>query len=285
MSSINKELTVVQLDLVNSSKSFQDIYTKYNLGNETLAKFIQQIEEIIATAFNQSIKNQEIQGEFTKIETALADGCRLTFESVENAYNFIRIFCRKVNERNEETGIDQWCFRIGAATGNVDYDPERMNPMISNVLVVVKELETGAFPGWLFIDEMTYNALSQEIRTNFSSQTFENKHGQSRQAYGCPMLANYVQSIRPIIWTDKNKQALIKIIKDVFTEQELITICDNNTGSLGGNPYHAISGNTVNARYSDLVNHLIKKGFIDSFLNILCQESTHFANLVESLRK
>ncbi|MBD2138629.1 hypothetical protein H6F32_13760 [Anabaena sp. FACHB-1237] len=85
--------------------------------------------------------------------------------------------------------------------------------------------------------------------------------------------------------TDEYKQVLIKIIKDVFREQELRTICDNNTGSLGGNPYHAIAGTTVNARYSDLVKYLISRGFIDSFLNILCQDSERFCDLVNYLNE
>ena len=84
--------------------------------------------------------------------------------------------------------------------------------------------------------------------------------------------------------TDENKQVLIKILQDVFTEEELKTICENNTSQLQGNPYHEISGNTANARYSSLVNHLIRKGLIDSFLEILCKSSEHFADLVKSLR-
>ena len=84
--------------------------------------------------------------------------------------------------------------------------------------------------------------------------------------------------------TDDNKQVLIKILQDVFTEEELKTICENHTSKLKGNPYDAITGNTVNARYSSLVNHLIKKGLIDSFLEILCKSSKHFADLVKSLR-
>lgn len=189
-SSTKIKLTVVQLDLVNSSKSFQAIHNKYNLGAEALAIFIKQIEDIISTAFNQSIENRRIQTHLTKIETPLADGCRLTFESVENAYDFVKIFCEMVDKRNQKPGIDQWCFRIGAATDDIVYDPERPNQMIGNVFMVVKELESGAFPGWLFVDKMTYNELSQD---KFSKQSFKNKHDECREAYGYPMLVNYQQ--------------------------------------------------------------------------------------------
>ena len=216
-SSTKIKLTVVQLDLVNSSKSFQDIHNKYNLGVEALAIFIKQIEDIISTAFNQSIENRRIQTHLTKIETPLADGCRLTFESVENAYDFVKIFCEMVDKRNQKPGIDQWCFRIGAATDDIVYDPERPNQMIGNVFMVVKELESGAFPGWLFVDKMTYNELSQD---KFSKQSFKNKHDECREAYGYPMLVNSAQPINPIIWTDDdNKQVLIKILQYIFTEE------------------------------------------------------------------
>ena len=79
--------------------------------------------------------------------------------------------------------------------------------------------------------------------------------------------------------TDAQKQELIKILQDVFTEEELKTICENNTSKLKRNLYHAITGNTVDARCSSLVNYLIRTGLIDSFLQILCQESERFANL------
>jgi len=213
----------------------------------------------------------------------MADGYRLIFEYPENAYKFVEIFCRLVNERNQKPGIDQWMFRFGAATDReINYDPKAINIFTGHGFLRAKELEAGAFPGWLFVDEMTYDELSQD---KFSKQSFKNKHGKFTEAYGYPMLENYVQPIKPIIWTDDdNKQVLIKILQDVFTEEELKTICENNTSKLKGNPYDAITGNTVNARYSSLVNHLIRKGLIDSFLDILCKSSEHFADLVKSLR-
>ena len=281
------QLTIVQLDLVNSSQSFEELFKKYDLGNETLRVFIKKIEEIVTPALNESTKNYNIDSNFTKIEMSMADGYRLIFEYPENAYKFVEIFCRLVKERNQKPGIKQWMFRFGAATApDINYDPGDLNKFAGYAFLMVKELEAGASNGWLFVDDMTYNELSQDIQNKFSKdkQSFKNKHNESREAWGCQMLENYVQPIRPIIWTDDdNKQELIKILQDVFTEEELKTICENNTSKLKGNPYHAITGNTVDARYSSLVNHLIRKGLIDSFLDILCKDSEYFANL--ALRK
>ena len=285
------QLTIVQLDLVNSSQSFKDLFEKYDLENEILRAFIRKIEAIVKPAFDKSTNTYNIDSNLTKIEMAMADGYRLIFQFPQNAYEFVQIFCELVNERNQKPGIDQWMFRFGAATDpDINYDPEAINKFTGYGFLKAKELEAGAFPGWLFVDKMTYSKLSQDIQNKFSKQSFKNKHNESREAYGYPMLANYVQpikpTIKPIIWTDDdNKQVLIKIFQDVFTEEELKTICENNTSKLKGNPYDAITGNTVNARYSSLVNHLIRKGLIDSFLDILCQDTEHFANLVKSLRK
>ena len=285
--STNINLTVVQLDLVNSSKSFQSIHTKYDFGNAGLREFIKQIEEIISKAFQKSVENREIKHHLTKIETPMADGCRLTFESVENAYDFVKIFSQSIDERNQKTGIDQWSFRIGAATDNVNYDPSRINQMVGNILMVVKELETGAFPGWLFIDETTYNRLSPDIRNKFSQQNFTNKHQQQKNAWGCPMFvnSNVESQPQPILWTDVNRQQLISILNDVFTEEELQTICINNQKKLKGNLYSKIQGNTPSARASYLVDYLIRRRLIDDFLDILCQKEESFADLVKSLLK
>ncbi|MBD2511816.1 hypothetical protein H6G91_32025 [Nostoc muscorum FACHB-395] len=71
---------------------------------------------------------------------------------------------------------------------------------------------------------------------------------------------------------DEKKKELINILTTVFSEDELKTICMNNTTKLKGNPYDAISGNTFNDRCSYLVNYLIKKGLIDDFLNICLKD-------------
>lgn len=86
-----------------------------------------------------------------------------------------------------------------------------------------------------------------------------------------------------IIWNDQKKQHLIKILQEVFTEEEIKTICMNHQTQLKGNPFAAIPGDTVNARFIYLVDYLIRRGLIDDFLNILCQQEEYFASKVLSL--
>lgn len=278
------QLTIVQLDLVNSSQSFKDLYEKYDLGNETLQDFIRKIEAIVKPAFDKSTNTYNIDSNLTKIEMAMADGYRLIFQFPQNAYEFVQIFCELVNERNQKPGIDQWMFRFGAATDpKINYNPENLNKFTGNGFLDVKELEAGAFPGWLFIDEMTYSKLSQDIQNKFSKQSFKNKHNESREAYGYPMLANYVQPINPIIWTDEKRKNLRELIQTTFTEQQLKDICTENEQRLRGNLYDLVEGPTYKSKLINLVRYLHQNNLINIFLTILSNENQNFASQINSL--
>lgn len=278
------QLTIIQLDLVNSSQSFKDLFEKYDLGNETLQDFIRKIEEIVKPAFDKSTKKYKIDPNFTKIEMPMADGYRLIFQFPQNAYEFVQIFCELVNERNQKPGIDQWMFRFGAATDpNINYNPENLNKFTGYGFLRVKELEAGAFPGWLFVDEMTYNELSQDVQNKFSKQSFKNKHDEFREAYGYPMLENYVQSIKPIIWTDEKRKNLRNLIQNTFTEQQLKDILTENEQTLKRNLYDVVEGTTYQSKLINLVRYLHQNDLINIFLTILSNENQNFACQINSL--
>ncbi|BAZ33902.1 hypothetical protein NIES4074_64160 (plasmid) [Cylindrospermum sp. NIES-4074] len=214
-------LTIVQLDLVNSTKSIEVIYPE--LQNNGLRLFIENIGKIVDDAFKKSVSsftidtkltqidNEKIKvvqdvidaelpptnlsekPDFNRITEAMADGYKLTFQSVECAYLFVKQFCELVKKRNETPNIKKWVFRIGAATDDIDYDESSRNQMVGIGFVRVKELETGAYPGWLFVDEPTYNALNalpEKITDNFSLQKFKNKKEEVKQAWGCQMMSD-----------------------------------------------------------------------------------------------
>ena len=83
--------------------------------------------------------------------------------------------------------------------------------------------------------------------------------------------------------SDNQRKELIKIVDNVFEEEELKTICLNNQQILHGNPYSKIQGNTVSSRLNYLVDYLIRKNSIQSFLEILSKESEYFASLLEDV--
>ncbi|MBD2511817.1 hypothetical protein H6G91_32030 [Nostoc muscorum FACHB-395] len=308
-------LSIVQFDMVNSTEIIKNIHG--HLGNKGLRMFVSNIEIVVSKAFDELVKTLSIDSRYSKIIDseiknviddeipnsdlskkpnlnriidAMADGYRLTFESLELAYEFITVFCIFVEDYNKTKNDDEfkWSFRIGLTEDTIDCNSDSLNQMVGNGFAIVKELEAGAFPGWLFVDDVTYNKLSQDIKNNFSKQNFKNKKGQPREANGCLMFtsSNMNSSSKPqtIILTDEKKQQLINILKTVFSENELETICMNNTTKLEGNPYNAIPGNTVNDRYSYLVNYLIRKELMHNFLDLLCKESKYFASLVQPLR-
>jgi hypothetical protein len=278
------QLTIVQLDLVNSSQSFKDLFEKYDLENEILRAFIRKIEAIVKPAFDKSTNTYNIDSNLTKIEMAMADGYRLIFQFPQNAYEFVQIFCELVNERNQKPGIDQWMFRFGAATDpNINYNPENLNKFTGYGFLNVKELEAGAFPGWLFIDDTTYNELPQDIQNKFSNQTFTNKHGELKQAYGCPMLVNSAQPINPIIWTDEKRKNLRNLIQNTFTEQQLKDILTENEQTLKRNLYDVVEGTTYQSKLINLVKYLHQNALITKFLDILCEENQNFASLSNKL--
>lgn len=206
-------LTAVQLDLVNSTEYIKDIYERLDLDNEGLRIFIDKIAKVVSEAFdksvnsfnnepiltrndsnqaaiNNAIPNFSEKPNFNRIADAMADGYRLTFESVECAYLFVQDFCRLVEERNKKPGIGKWVFRIGAATGNINCDNLNINRMVAYTLLEVKELEAGAYPRWFFVDQATYDTFSEEIKRNFSQINFKNKGGKDKQAWGCEMIAD-----------------------------------------------------------------------------------------------
>ncbi|MDB9536097.1 hypothetical protein PN451_09665 [Dolichospermum planctonicum CS-1226] len=278
------QLTIIQLDLVNSSQSFKDLFEKYDLENEILRAFIRKIEAIVKPAFDKSTNTYNIDSNLTKIEMAMADGYRLIFQFPQNAYEFVQIFCELVNERNQKPGIDQWMFRFGAATDpDINYDPEAINKFTGYGFLKAKELEAGAFPGWLFVDEMTYSKLSQDIQNKFSKQSFKNKHNESREAYGYPMLANYVQPIKPIIWTDEKRKNLRNQIQNTFTEQQLKDILTENEQTLKRNLYDVVEGTTYQSKLINLVRYLHQNDLINTFLKILGNENQNFASQINSL--
>ncbi len=68
--------------------------------------------------------------------------------------------------------------------------------------------------------------------------------------------------------TDEQRENLINILQEVFTEEEVKIKCRNNKRTFGGYLYDKVEGNTADARFSSLVDYLIRKNLIESFLEV-----------------
>ncbi|MEA5523414.1 EAD6 domain-containing conflict system protein [Nodularia spumigena] len=75
--------------------------------------------------------------------------------------------------------------------------------------------------------------------------------------------------------SDNQRKELIKIVDNVFEEEELKTICLNNQQILHGNPYSKIQGNTISNRLNYLVDYLIRKKLVDDFLALCLKDSVN----------
>jgi formylglycine-generating enzyme required for sulfatase activity len=190
----NIQLTVVQLDLFQSSKSTK--FIEDQLGIQGTKLFVEQIRKFVEDAFNP-IRITSIYNETYSLG---GDGYRILFKDVDDAYKFVKYFCIKVDKYNI-TKDNKRLFRIGAATGNVLYDESQsgIDRIIGHrVLFTVSRMVTAADPGWLYIDKATYKALPQESQKNFILRNIEGKkHENNFDVYACPMLCDASPFMQP----------------------------------------------------------------------------------------
>jgi hypothetical protein len=190
-SSMNIKLTVVQLDLVKSSTYTCNIAREG--GSELTRGFINQIDNLVTSAFNK-ITNRSEYDEFHSLG---GDAYRISFQDVNNAYQFVQYFCQFVTEEdNNEPNRRRRIFRIGAATGTVNFDSSQSGLRRiegDDALVSVSRLVTAAPPGYFYVHEQTFNTFDENIKQKFENESFlvpGKKHENNIKAYRCQMFIN-----------------------------------------------------------------------------------------------
>jgi formylglycine-generating enzyme required for sulfatase activity len=192
----NIQLTVVQLDLFQSSKSTK--FIEDQLGIQGTKLFVEQIRKFVKNAFNKTFENHEIH-EYNEIHSLGGDGYRISFKDVDKAYTFVENFRNLVDNYNQQDNKKR-LFRIAAATGKVLYDKSQSNidKIIGHrVLFTVSRMVTAAEPGWLYVDKATHHDLSQDLQNNFILTSIKGKeHDSNLEAYACRMLNDAPNSIK-----------------------------------------------------------------------------------------
>ena len=84
-----------------------------------------------------------------------------------------------------------------------------------------------------------------------------------------------LKKLENIRLTDPQRKNLIEIIKNVFTENEIKTICRDNKEALGGNLYNKIAGETFDDRLSYFVNFLIQKNRLIFFFDVCLNDEVN----------
>lgn len=220
------QLTVVQLDLFQSSKSTADIYSE--IGEEGVKLFVKQIKQFVENAFSKN-------SEYDEFYSLGGDGYRISFAKVENAYEFVQKFCQSVEEYNKQPNVKQRSFRIGAATGYVLYDKSQsgLDRIIGHsVLFTVARLVT-AKSGWFYIDEETFStleAVDKNVAQHFTETSVKGKeHEENIHAYCREMISSLqpfdiqvatIEQIRskPTSKRQKSQQFIENLSKDIKLE-------------------------------------------------------------------
>jgi WD40 repeat protein len=190
MSSI--KLTIIKLDLVKSSSSTSVI--EEELGVDGTRLFTNQIKEFVEKAFNSVITSSQYEGlykkpQYDKYKPLGGDGYLISFQDVKNAYQFVETFCKSVEEHNTQAGRKKRIFRIGATTGNVDYDESNLEEIVGHkVLYTVSRLVTSK-PGWFYVDKTTFDELPENLKQKFTEEFVKGKeHEGNIQAWRCQMI-------------------------------------------------------------------------------------------------
>lgn len=190
-SSMNIKLTVVQLDLVKSSTYTCNIAREG--GSELTRGFINQIHNLVTSAFN-AITNRSEYDEFHSLG---GDAYRISFQDVNNAYQFVQYFCQFVKEEdNNEPNRRRRIFRIGAATGTVNFDSSQSGLRRiegDDALVPVSRLVTANPPGYFYVHQETFKNFDENIKQKFENESVlvpGKKHEDNIKAYRCQMFIN-----------------------------------------------------------------------------------------------
>ena len=186
MSSQEIQLTIVQLDLVESSKDTKII--EQQLGVKGTKLLIEIIREFVDDAFNkiENISNSK----YNEIYSLGGDGYRISFQDVNDAYKFVNSFCDNINKHNAAPNNTKRVFRIGAATGKVLYDESKsgLDRIIGHyVLFTVARLVVASKPGWFYIDQKTYKSLNLKDFRKIIVKVKE--HDEDIEAWGHPILS------------------------------------------------------------------------------------------------
>jgi hypothetical protein len=223
MSSSSKKikLTVVQIDLVKSSNFTSKIE---RTGGVNLTKsFIENIKSFVDIAFNSVVKHPD---EAEEIQSCGGDAYRISLKDVHNAYQFVEKFCQLVKQEDDkEPNKDKLIFRIGAATGTINFDPSSSGlDRITghNVLFTVSRLVTADPPGYFYVDQETFDSFNENIKHEFENESVTvpcKNHENNIIAYRCQMFrcSNQKSLLQPSETKIQNANNIVNYIFVIVT--------------------------------------------------------------------
>ena len=219
-----KTLTVVQLDLVESSESTDVLESQLGPTNtqiliNVIKKFVQDALDLVINPPNNNDLIISLGG----------DAFRLFFYNVDNAYQFVKEFRKIVEQHNKIFNRKKRSFRIAATTGEVDFDEFEpcANKIVGhNVLTPLSRLVT-AESGWFYVDNSTYEILPKYVKPYFTEQLVKGKaHEDKIEAWRCKIIFDeqlHPQKVKMKRYDQKvdiKKQDYVYLVEDLSKAAE-----------------------------------------------------------------
>lgn len=217
-SPVNREVTVVELDLVEYSSI--SAVLQESLGPEAVLPLNQQIQEFI----NQALQSVGVSRSDSVMSTT-GDGAILLFEEAHIAHQFARTIHNLTQQHNKgkshRSGFR--LFRIGAATGTITLQPLPTGGFdIAGITIAIAvRLESAAKPGEFVVDKATFDILPDQLKTQYGpEELIRGKRDEIFKAFRCIMNPEIevflLPSQSPPNQTAKNKKAKIRTCYDLF---------------------------------------------------------------------
>lgn len=177
--------TIVELDLKGYSDLAREL--EENLSVEVVALLNEHIQGFV----DAGLKAVKIPRGRAVLGTA-GDNAFVVFGRAEQAHRFARAVYEAAQVHNASKTVAsarRW-FRIGAATGEIDFRKQRGKPIVAGITIAnAVRLEAAAKPGEFLVDVATFEALPASLQREYGpEETVQGKRNEQFQARRCVML-------------------------------------------------------------------------------------------------
>ena len=219
-------LTVVELDLVGSSKPASDVESILGPHQGTRTFLENSVKSFVEKAFSK-------YSEYDSYKTIGGDGYRLSFDDASNAYEFVKKFSNLVKEHNKVPRRIKLIFCLGAATGEVSFNESQSNLdaiMGQYVCSTAKQLREKAKPGYFYVDDDTFKELPDT--TGFETTKVQLKSGQYIDTWYIRVIPDISTSTKQLTLREEVNDGLakltnnqiIKVARDIDMDENELTI-------------------------------------------------------------
>jgi class 3 adenylate cyclase len=175
--------TVVELDLVGYSTICANF--EQGLDVNSVAQLNQQIQSFVDAGLLavNAVRHDHVM-------QTTGDGAIVVFDSSSEAHKFAQAVndATRAHNRQRQQHLAKRVFRMGAASGDIimEEKPGGGYDIAGMTIARAVRLEAKAQPGGILVDELTFEALSEEQKQRYASKEIvEGKRDEEFEAYAC----------------------------------------------------------------------------------------------------